>query len=96
MTNQRTVTASPGEQNIAFSREFDAPAKLVFEAHTDAALLGQWTGPRGTQMTMREFNARTGGSWSYDISGDAGEWGDHDGRRDCYVPSVRDPTPKAW
>lgn len=27
-------------------------------------------------MTMREFDARTGGSWSYVISGaDGGEWG---------------------
>ena len=36
MTNQRTVTINAGEQTIAFSREFEAPAARVFEAHTDA------------------------------------------------------------
>ncbi len=77
MTNRRTVTAHAGEQSISFSREFAAPATLVFEAHTDAALIARWTGPRGTQLTMRTFDARTGGSWSYLIAGSSGEWGFH-------------------
>jgi uncharacterized protein YndB with AHSA1/START domain len=87
MTNQRTVTANAGEQSISFSREFEAPATLVFEAHTDAALLAQWTGPRGTQMTMREFDARTGGSWSYVIAGGGGEWGFHGSFHEVTAPS---------
>jgi uncharacterized protein YndB with AHSA1/START domain len=74
MTNQRTVTINAGEQTIAFSREFEAPAARVFEAHTDAALMARWIGPRGTELTMREFDARTGGSWSYIVAGLGGEW----------------------
>jgi len=74
MTNQRSVIMHAGEQTIAFSREFEASAARVFEAHTDAALVSQWIGPRGTQLTMREFDARTGGSWSYVVSGKGGEW----------------------
>jgi uncharacterized protein YndB with AHSA1/START domain len=74
MTNKRTVTANAGEQTIAFTREFEAPAKRVFAAHVDPGLLARWTGPRGTEMTMREFDARTGGSWSYVISGKGGQW----------------------
>lgn len=77
MTNERTVTAHAGEQTIAFTREFEAPADLVFTAHTDPALLSRWTGPRGTEMRMREFDARTGGSWSYVIVGSKGEWAFH-------------------
>lgn len=79
MTQQRTVTAHAGQQSLSFSREFEAPATLVFGAHTDATLVAQWTGPRGTRLTMREFDARTGGSWSYVISGagDGEEWGFH-------------------
>ncbi len=87
MTNQRTVTANAGEQSIAFSREFDAPATLVFEAHTDAALVAQWTGPRGTEVTMREFDARTGGSWSYVVSGGGGKWGFHGSFHEVTAPS---------
>ncbi|MGI8879872.1 MAG: SRPBCC family protein [Jatrophihabitans sp.] len=79
MTNERTVTAHAGQQSIAFVREFDAPAALVFRAHTEAELLGRWTGPRGTHMKLREFDARTGGSWSYVIAADGGEgeWSFH-------------------
>ena len=74
MTHQRTVTMNAGEQTIGFSREFEAPAARVFEAHTDAALVARWIGPRGTELTMREFDARTGGRWSYVVAGLGGEW----------------------
>ena len=49
MTNPRTIVAEPGTQSIAFSREFEAPAALVFEAHVDADLVAQWIGPKGTR-----------------------------------------------
>ncbi len=87
MTNKRTVTANAGEQSISFSREFEASATLVFEAHTDAALVAQWMGPRGTQLSMREFDARTGGSWSYVIAGGGEEWGFHGSFHEVTSPS---------
>ncbi len=88
MSNQRTVTAEAGEQSMAFSREFDAPAANVFAAHTDADLLGRWTGPRGTKLVMRAFDARTGGSWSYVIAaGDGGVWAFHGSFHEVTAPS---------
>jgi len=87
MSNERTVTTSAGEQTIAFAREFEAPAAAVFEAHTDAGLLAQWTGPRGTELTMREFDARTGGSWSWVISGGSGSWAFHGCFHEVTAPS---------
>jgi uncharacterized protein YndB with AHSA1/START domain len=86
MTNQRTVTMNAGEQTIAFSREFEAPAARVFEAHIDPALVAQWIGPRGTQLTMREFDARTGGSWSYVVAGRGGEWAFHGSFHEVTAP----------
>ena len=86
MTNERTVTARAGEQSIAFTREFEAPAALVFAAHTDPALLGRWTGPRGTEMRVREFDARTGGCWSYVIQGASGEWAFHGSFHEVTAP----------
>lgn len=77
MTNQRSVTVVPGTQSIAFSREFQASAARVFEAHVDPDLVAQWTGPLGTHVTLREFDARTGGSWSYVVTGLGGEWAFH-------------------
>jgi len=87
MNNKRTVTALPGTQSIAFSREFEAPATRVFTAHVDADLLAQWIGPRGTSLTMREFDPRTGGCWSYVVGGKGGEWAFHGSFHEVSAPS---------
>ncbi len=39
MTNERKVTIKAGELTIAFTREFEAPAARVFEAHVDPTLI---------------------------------------------------------
>jgi uncharacterized protein YndB with AHSA1/START domain len=87
MTSKRTVVANPAEQTIAFSREFEASAARVFEAHTNPDLLVQWTGPRGTEVRMREFDARTGGCWSYVVVGGGGEWAFHGSFHEVTHPS---------
>lgn len=70
--NQRHVEAPAGQQTISFTREFEAPVEAVFAAHTDPAAVARWIGPRGTELTMREFDARTGGRWSYVVSSSNG------------------------
>jgi len=87
MTTKRTVTAERGTQSIAFSREFEATAARVFEAHTDADLVAQWTGPPGTTVTMREFDARTGGSWSYIVVGSERQWAFHGSFHEVAAPT---------
>lgn len=87
MTNKRTVTALPGAQTISFTREFEAPSARVFEAHTNADLVAQWIGPRGTQLRMREFDARTGGCWSYVVVGSNGQWAFHGSFHEVTAPS---------
>ena len=61
----------------------------MFEAHTDPDLVARWTGPRGTEVRMREFDARTGGSWSYVVvAGDGrGEWAFHGSFHEVTAPS---------
>ncbi len=88
MTSKRTVVASPASQTISWTREFDAPAARVFEAHTDADTLPLWTGPAGTTLHMREFDARTGGCWSYVIrAGSGDEWAFHGSFHEITAPS---------
>ena len=87
MTNKRTVTAQAGQQTIEWSREFEAPATAVFEAHTDPELVARWTGPRGTEVKMRYFDARTGGSWSYVVVGRDGQWPFHGSFHEVTAPS---------
>jgi len=86
MSNERTVTAQAGQQTIAFSRAFDAPAAAVFEAHTDAGLLARWVGPRGTQLRVRALDARTGGCWSWVVEGLGGAWAFHGSFHEVSAP----------
>jgi uncharacterized protein YndB with AHSA1/START domain len=87
MSNKRTVAALPGAQTISYSREFESPASRVFGAHTDPVLLAQWIGPRGTELTVRDFDARTGGSWSYVVAGRGGRWAFHGSFHEVTAPS---------
>lgn len=60
-----TIIAEPGKQEITTIREYDAPRELVFKAYTDPELYVQWLGPRGYNMTLVQFEPRSGGSWRY-------------------------------
>ena len=63
--NQTIVTAEPGKQEVFITREFDAPRKLVFKAHTDPDLYVQWLGPQGYEMTLETFEPVSGGRYRY-------------------------------
>ncbi len=58
---------------IRMSREFAATPEQLFRAHTDRGLFAQWVGPDGMDVTIDEWDARSGGSWRYH----AGEHGFH-------------------
>ena len=66
-----TVHVRAGEQSLTFSREFDAPAALVFRAHVEPELFVRWMGPRGTSVDLDRFDASTGGAFRYHVVGDA-------------------------
>lgn len=50
---------------IHLTREFAASPAQVFRAHSDAALVAQWLGPRDLEMTVHEWECRTGGAYRY-------------------------------
>jgi uncharacterized protein YndB with AHSA1/START domain len=50
---------------VRITREFDAPVEKVFRAHVDPELVVQWLGPRDLEMTVDEFDCRTGGAYRY-------------------------------
>jgi uncharacterized protein YndB with AHSA1/START domain len=87
MGNPRTVQAPAGQPTISFAREFDATAARVFAAHTDPDLVARWIGPRGTTCAVHEFDARTGGRWSYVVSAGGGRsWGFHGSFHEVSAP----------
>ena len=57
---------TPSEREIAMTRVFDAPRRLVFDAHTKPELVKRWLlGPPGWTMPVCEIDLRVGGKYRY-------------------------------
>ncbi|WP_245811774.1 SRPBCC domain-containing protein [Actinophytocola xinjiangensis] len=61
-----------GERDIVMTREFAAPRRLVFDAHTRPDLLARWYGPHGWRLEHCEVDLRVGGGWHYRLRGPEG------------------------
>ncbi|SDS29239.1 Uncharacterized conserved protein YndB, AHSA1/START domain [Brevibacterium sandarakinum] len=64
-----------GSQALSITRDFAASPDKVFRAHTDPELFVKWCGPDTITNRIREWDATTGGHWSYLASDDNGEYG---------------------
>ena len=57
---------TPSDREIAMTRVFDAPRRLVFEALTRPELVKQWLlGPPGWTMPVCEIDLKVGGVYRY-------------------------------
>ena len=71
-SGKATVTVQ-GEKEIVITREFEAPARLVWRAVTEPDLVRRWwVGQRG-DMTECEIDLRVGGRWRYAMRANAGQ-----------------------
>ncbi|MCC6317179.1 MAG: SRPBCC family protein [Gemmatimonadaceae bacterium] len=59
-----TVTL-PSDTEILITRQFDAPAALVFKATTTPELVKRWWGFESSEWLVCEIDLRVGGSWRY-------------------------------
>ncbi len=61
-----TTLSLPADDEILITRSFQAPARLVFRAVTEPALVKQWWAPksRGSIVSV-DIDCRVGGSWRY-------------------------------
>ena len=59
-----TVTL-PSEREIRITRQFDAPASLVFKAWTTPELVRRWWGFETSEWLVCEIDLRVGGRWRY-------------------------------
>lgn len=65
VSSATAVVSLPSDTQILITREFDAPAHLVYRAFTEADLIKRWwSGNRG-EVTLAEIDLRVGGSWRY-------------------------------
>ena len=57
---------TPSDREITFTRVFDAPRKLVFDAWTKPELLKRWLyGPNGWSLEICEMDLRIGGKYRF-------------------------------
>ena len=65
MTDNITVTiTTPSDREAVVTREFNAPAALVFAAVTQADLIKRWYGASGS-LDACESDPRVGGTWRF-------------------------------
>ena len=103
MTARRSLelVAEPGEPTIVMTRIFDAPSRLVFDAHTKREhLMRWWTGCDEMTMTVCEVDLRVGGAYRYVLRMPQGhEFGFHGTYREIVPPTrlvttlVYEPVP---
>jgi uncharacterized protein YndB with AHSA1/START domain len=64
---------TPSDCEVAVTRVFDAPRRLVYDAFTKPELMKRWlSGPHGWSMTVCEIELRVGGAFRHVWSGPAG------------------------
>ena len=66
------MTDTPDANEIAITRFYDAPVKLVWDAWTDPKQVAKWWGPRGFTLTTHSKDLRPGGSWVFTMHGPDG------------------------
>jgi uncharacterized protein YndB with AHSA1/START domain len=55
----------PADEQILITREFDAPAHLVYKAWTTPELVRRWWAGRRGEMHVVDIDLRVGGTWRY-------------------------------
>lgn len=59
------VITLPSDTEILITREFDAPAALVFKALTSVELVKRWWGFDASDWLVCEIDFRVGGQWRF-------------------------------
>jgi uncharacterized protein YndB with AHSA1/START domain len=63
---ENLIITTPSDREIAMTRVFAAPRRLVFDAFTKPELVKQWLlGPPGWTMPVCEIDLRVGGVYRY-------------------------------
>ena len=66
MTASTFQVTTPSDREIAMTRVFNAPRRLVFDAWTKPELLRRWLGVReGWTMVLCEIDLKVGGAYRY-------------------------------
>jgi uncharacterized protein YndB with AHSA1/START domain len=65
ITSAALLIAEPGKQELIYTRVFDAPRTLLFQAYADPGLIPQWWGPKRFATTVDRMEVKPGGVWRF-------------------------------
>ena len=87
----RTTVKRLSDREIAVTRTFDAPARLVFEAWSNPELFARWWVPKSLGLSLRscQMDVRTGGSYRLEFGEDPDTISAFFGRYIDVVPPAR-------
>jgi len=69
-------TAEPlADRQFTIERVYDAPARLLFLAHSKPEHVRRWFGPKGWPISKCEMDFREGGEFHFQMTSDEGEVG---------------------
>ncbi len=60
------------DRELVITREFDLPARILFEAYSRPEHIKRWFGPVGYPVTMAEMDFRVGGRFRFAMTGPSG------------------------
>jgi uncharacterized protein YndB with AHSA1/START domain len=63
MEQKTKIQAEDGRQELIVTREFDLPLELLFKAHVEPDIVGQWMGTK-----VLKLDARKHGGWRYETT----------------------------
>lgn len=86
----QTLIERPNDVEVAASRTFDAPARIVWKAWTTPELFMRWWAPRSMGMVLAgcEMDVREGGAYRVKFGDPSADWAFH-GRYLEVVPHRR-------
>ena|SRR5688572_17594312 len=73
--NARNAAEPETARTLVITREYAAPARLLFAAYSTRDHLLQWFGPKGWPLTHCELDFRVGGRFNFQMTGPDGEKG---------------------
>ncbi len=80
------VVTLPSDTEILITRDFDAPADLIFKAYTTPELVKRWWGFESSEWLVCDIDLRVGGTWRYVIRESGNEVGFHGEYREVAGP----------
>jgi uncharacterized protein YndB with AHSA1/START domain len=92
-----TTITTPSDREVTMSRVFDAPRRLVWEAHTRPEHLKHWLlGPDGWELVVCDMDLRPGGAYTWTWRKTSGTEMTITGEYREIVPPERLVATEAW